>query len=96
MDQSQAQESGDASEKTGASETDQAESSGDVTQSADVEQPNAELVQVGLVSVPPSHAAYFTLVPLRAGRFPFLSWIAFGMWGQITVEDPAAEPAPES
>ena len=54
-------------------------------------EPMADPIQVGLLSVPPSHAAVLTLVPLRAGRFPFIGAIEVGHWGNITVEDPAAQ-----
>ena len=47
-------------------------------------------VHVGLISLPPSHAAYLTLVPLRTGKFPFIGRLDKGQLGKITVEDPAA------
>ena len=50
----------------------------------------ADSVRVELISLPPSHAAYLTLVPLRAGHFPFIGRLVNGQFVQITVEDPAA------
>ena len=42
-------------------------------------------VRVELISLPPSHAAYLTLVPLRAGHFPFVGRLDSGQFVKITV-----------
>lgn len=72
---------------SGAQETEAAE----VSDAEPSEMPAIEPVRIDLVSVPPSHAAVLTLVPLRAGRFPFIGAVDKGIWGKIVVEDPAVD-----
>ena len=62
-----------------------------MTESAMAEESkDSDSVRVGLINLPPSHAAYLTLVPLRAGHFPLIGRLDNGQFVKITVEDPAA------
>ena len=66
------------------------EQTADSTASDETAAAMPESVHVGLISLPPSHAVYLTLVPLRTGQFPFIGRLDKGQLGEITVEDPAA------
>lgn len=78
--------------KTESAMADETASEGTVDSKAtdDMDAAVAGSVRAGLISLPPGHAAYLTLVPLRTGHFPFIGRLDKGQLGKITVEDPAA------